>query len=188
MRKILELKDLPVKYYIQRTYAIPHRVSALESVGGPQNIDAVGLISQCYFVVKELMHVEIGSPVWGLKSREFWDCWHGRWFGSWPVPSLAGLDSCFAGFPAHLRAGLMNGVASRLWRPKRATYGAAEAAPIQRIFQVRRPVPWSMASLARRSASRLCSRRAWPIWNQSSWAISSLARAWRSFSVAFFTL
>ena len=37
-----------------------------------QNIAFSGLISQCYFYVKELMRIEIGSQVWGLKSRELW--------------------------------------------------------------------------------------------------------------------
>src|SRR2546427_11425070 len=39
-----------------------------------------------------------------------------------------------------------------------------------------RPMPLSIAALARRSASRLCSRRACSIENQSSWAINCFAR------------
>ena len=38
------------------------------------------------------------------------------------------------------------------------------------------PMPLSIASFARRSASVFCSRRAWPMENHSSWAINSFAR------------
>src|SRR5437879_4792658 len=51
-----------------------------------------------------------------------------------------------------------------------------------------RPVPLSIASLASWSASRLCSRKAWPIENQSNCAISSFARACKSLRTAFLTL
>jgi hypothetical protein len=43
--KILETNDLPVKYSIQRTYGILRGLSALESVGRPQNIAFAGVIS-----------------------------------------------------------------------------------------------------------------------------------------------
>ena len=96
-------------------------------------------LSCCYFYVKEQMPTEIGFQVWGLKSRELLVAFAGCWdlVAAGAVAGATRLLSRSA--TPHLRAGLMNGVAARLFSCRASCLAASRWRASRRLFTLALP-------------------------------------------------